>query len=110
MNLHNGAVQTDRLDLDADELLLLQLLEHPVEHTGLGPTIHASVDRMPIAKALRQRAPFAAVLCDLEDRVDDCEVLVRDVATLTRQERFDASKLFCGNFHAESISVSVNRP
>jgi hypothetical protein len=110
VDLDDRAIQAHRLDPNADELLLLQLLKEPIEHTGFGPTIHASVDRMPVAEALRQSAPFAAVLRHVKDRVDDSDALVRDVAALSRQKRFDASELFCRDFHAASISINVNRP
>lgn len=113
MDFDDSAVETDRFDLDANQLLLLQLLKQPIEHTGFSPTIHAGVNRMPIAKPLRQSAPFAAVLGHVENRIDDREILVRDVAALARQEQFDSSKLFGADFHAASISNnsnSVNRP
>jgi hypothetical protein len=110
MDLHDSAIETHRFDLDADELFLLQLLEEPIQHARFSPAIHPQVDRMPVAKPLRQSAPFAAVLRHVEDRVDDHEILMRDVATLARQERFDASKLFSGNFHTAIVSNSDNRP
>src|SRR5579863_8861405 len=113
MNLDDRAVQTHRFDLDADELLALQLGKQPVEHTGLSPAIHARVDRMPITESLRQRTPLAAVLSHIEDGIDHVEVLVRDVAVLTRQVLLNASKLFGADFHSTSVSnmcASVNRP
>src|SRR5579863_7306477 len=113
MNLDDRTVQTHCLDLDADELFTLQLGKEPIEYTGFGPAVHACVDRMPVAEALRQRTPLAAVLSHIEDGVDHVEVLVRDVAVLTRQVLLDASKLFSADFHFTSVSnmcASVNRP
>lgn len=113
MNLDNRAIQTHRLDLDADELFTLQLSKESVEHTGLGPAVHARVDRMPIAESLRQRAPLAAGLGHVKDGVNHVEVLVRDIPALTRQVLLDASKLCSVNFHSTSVSnmcASVNRP
>src|SRR5580704_17680445 len=104
MNLDNRTVQTHRLNLDADELLALQLRKQPIQHTGFCPAVHARIDRMPIAKALRQRAPLAAVLGHKEDRVDHVEILVRDVAALPRQVRLDTCELFSADFHPMSIS------
>ena len=113
MNLNNRAVQTHRFNLDADELLALQLSEQPIEHSSLGPAVHARVDRMPIAESLRQRAPLAAGLGHVKDGVNHVEVLVRDIPALTRQVLLDASKLCSVNFHSTSVSnmcASVNRP
>ena len=87
MNLHNRAIQTDRLDLDTDELLLLQLLEHPIEHAALRPAIHARIDRVPVAEPLRQSAPLTAVLGYVENRVDHLEIVMRDVAAVSRPKR-----------------------
>src|SRR6186713_3127803 len=56
MNLDARGVQRDRFDLDAYDLRLLQLLEHPVEHARLRPAVHARVDRVPLAEALGQVA------------------------------------------------------
>src|SRR5580658_879979 len=113
MNLNDRTVQTYRLNLDADELLALQLREEPIQHSSLGPAVHTRVDRMPVAEALRQCAPLAAVLGHKEDRVDHVEVLVRNIAALTRQVRLDPCELFSADFHSMSISKmlnSVNRP
>ena len=71
MNLDHGAVQRDRLDLDAHDLRLLQLLEHTIEHAAFGPAVHARVDRVPVAKARGQAAPFAALLGHIQDGVQD---------------------------------------
>src|SRR5258706_5675114 len=100
MHFDDRAVEADGFDLDAHELLMLQLLEQPIQHSRLRPAIHAGVNRMPPAEALRQRAPFAAVLRDVQDRVHDLEVAERDVAALYRQIRLDPTELLCGYFHA----------
>ena len=70
MNLDAGGVQRDRLNLDTHDLRPLQLFEHAIQDAGLGPTVHARVDRVPIAEALGQSAPFATVLGHIEDGVD----------------------------------------
>lgn len=110
MNLDDGAVEADRLDLDPDQLLLLQFLGQPVQQIGLGPAVHAGGDRVLVAEALGQRPPLAAVLCGIQDGVDDGEVAERDVATLDRldrldrQERVDAIELLNGNFDAAKLN------
>jgi hypothetical protein len=100
MHLDDGAVEADRFDAHADQLLMLQFLEQPIEHPGLRPAVHARVDRVPVAEALRQSAPLAAVLGHVEDRIDDLQIAERHVATLHRQEWLDASELSSGDFHA----------
>ena len=58
----DGAVQANCLDLDANDLNMLQLLEYMIEHPVLGAAIHARADGVPIAESLGQPAPFATVL------------------------------------------------
>jgi hypothetical protein len=74
MHLHDSAVQRHGLDLDAHDLRLLQLLEHSIEHATLGPAIHARVDGVPVAKALGQAAPLAAMLGNIQDRVQHAQI------------------------------------
>ena len=110
MHLDDGAVEADRLNLHADQLLMLQLLEKPIEYAGFRPAIHARVNGVPVAEAPGQSTPLAAVLRDVQDRVDDLQVTERDVAALYGQKRLDAIELSGTDFHAAIISCSVNRP
>ena len=54
MDLDDGAVQRNGLQLDAHDLFSLQLLEDPVQYAVLRPTIHTGVDRMPVTEPRRQ--------------------------------------------------------
>jgi len=63
MYLDNGRIQTDALNTYPQQLLVLQLGKHPVEHACLAPAHHARVNRMPPAVALWQRAPFTTIAC-----------------------------------------------
>src|ERR1039457_5780987 len=100
MYLDDRTVEADRLDLDADQLLMLQLLERAIQHTGLRPAVHQRVDPVPVAKALGQRTPFAAVLGNIKNSVDHLQVPEAHIASLHRQELLDTIELRGGNFHA----------
>ena len=100
MHFDDRAVEADRFNLHADELLMLQLLKQAIQHAGLRPAVHACIDRVPVAEALGQSTPFAAVLRHVQDRIDNVKVAERDVAALDRQERLDATELSGGDFHA----------
>lgn len=71
MDFDDGAVQCDSLDLDAHDLLPLQLREDAIENAALGPPIHPRIDGVPIAETLGQSAPFATMLGDVEDGVEN---------------------------------------
>jgi hypothetical protein len=86
VHLHDGSIERDYLDAHAQDLRLLQRLEHSIEHAAPGPAVHARIDRVPLVKTRGQAAPLAAVLSDVQERVEDLKVGQTDLALLTRQE------------------------
>ena len=105
MNLDTCGVQRDRFDLDANDLCTLQLFEHSIQNTGFGPPIHAGVNRVPVAKALGQSAPLAAMLCYIKDRIDHLQVIQADVATLPGQAVLNGGELFGRNLHVRDCPM-----
>ena len=85
MHFNAGAVEPERLDLDAHDPLSLQLFEHAIQHALLRPTIHPCVDRVPVAESRRQAAPLAAVFRHVEDRVEHLQIRQADIPSLLRQ-------------------------
>ena len=117
MYFDDGAVQANRLDLDAHDLSMLQRLEHAIEHPVLGPAIHARVDGVPIAESHGQPAPLATVLGHVQNRIDYAQIRMADVAALLGQAVLDLAVLLFGDFHPpsmpyayKSVYPSVNRP
>lgn len=104
MHLDAGAVQRDGLDLDLYDLSALQLLERTIKHARLGPAAHTRVDRVLVAEPLGQAAPLAAVLRDVQDRVEHLQVRQPDVASLKRKTVLDLIKLRCGDLHPRSLT------
>ena len=104
MNLHNGAVQGNGLDLDANDLCALQLLEHPIQHTAFAPAVHARVDSVPITEAFGQTAPLAAVLGHVQNGVQYIQITETDIAPLKRQAVYDSLVLGLSDFHARKYS------
>ena len=117
MHFDDGAVQANRLDLDAHDLSMLQLLEHAIEHPVFRPAIHPRVDGVPIAESLGQPAPFATMLGHVQDRIDYAQIRVADVAALFGQAVLDLAVLLFSDFHPCSMPYtytlvhnSANRP
>ena len=115
MHLDRGRVERERLDLDPHDLLRLQLLEYLIENAVLGPAIHPSVDRVPAAETFRQTAPFAALLSDIQHRVQHLQVAQAHIPTLHRQRILDPLILRFCDLHlvlrlAEEPCNSVNTP
>lgn len=54
MHVYARAVQRHRLQLDAHDLLALQVLEYTIQHPALRPAVHARVEGVPGAKPLQQ--------------------------------------------------------
>lgn len=113
MHLDCSAVQRDGIDLDPDDLSMLQTLKHAIQHAGLRPATPAGVDGMPTTEAFGQASPFATLLGNVQDGIQDLKVRKADVAALTRQAVLNQAILLFGDLHAESISqsaISVNTP
>ena len=115
MNLHRSGIQRERLDPDAHQLLGLQWLKNAVQHTVLGPTVHAHVNRVPGAEPLRQPAPLATLFGHIQNCVQNLEVTQTDVATLHWQAILDPRILRFGELNLPNILtlncfISVNTP
>ena len=113
MDLNRGTVQGNGIDLDPDDLSMLQPFKYTIKHPGFRPATPAGIDGVPAPKAFGQAAPFAALLGNVKDGVQDLKVCEADIAALTGQTVFNQAILFFGDFHTVSISypaVSVNRP
>jgi hypothetical protein len=100
---HRGRVQRDGLDLDAHDLLQLQLLEDPVHHAAFRPAVHPRVNGMPVAEPLRQTAPLAAMLSYVEQGIQQLKVRQAHVATLHRKTVLDPCVLLLCDLHRLTI-------
>src|SRR5271170_7192709 len=101
MHLDDGGVEFDGSNLDAHDLLALQLLKDAVQYAVLRPAVHAGVNGVPVAETLRQAAPFAPLLGDIEDRVQHREIAQAHIAALPGKTGLDAAVLRFGNLHAK---------
>ena len=106
MHLHRRAVQRYRLDLDTNDLLVLQFLEHAVQHAALTPAVHARIHRVPIAETLWQPPPLAALLGDVEDGIENFEIGESDIASLGRQAVSNFFVLGASDFHGQILPRS----
>lgn len=85
MRPHEGGVQADGFDAQLHEALALELLEHAVEHARLAPAHPARVEGVPVAIAVGQRTPLAAVGLHMQDGVEHSQVVQAHIAALARQ-------------------------
>lgn len=113
MHLDRGAIQGNGIDLDPDNLSMLQPFKYTIKNAGFRPATPAGIDGVPTPEAFGQTAPFAPLLCNVKDGVQDLKICKTDIATLTRQAVFNQAILLFGDFHTKSISysaISVNTP
>src|SRR5579864_8307844 len=103
MNLYHRAIQRDRLDLDANDLLSLQFREDAIQYTVPGPAVHSRIDRVPSAETLGQSAPFAAVFGNVKNGIEHLQICQADITALSRQAMLDPLILGFGDFHHRSI-------
>ncbi len=93
MHLDDGGIQFDGFDLDAHDLLALQLFKDLIQNAVLGPAIHAGINGVPRAETLGQSAPLAALFRHLQQGDDKLQVGDIDIAALPRQAGLDAMEL-----------------
>ena len=103
MDFDNRTVQGHGLDLNAHDLRPLELLEHSIKDAVLGPTIHPGVNGVPTAEPLGQTTPFAALLGNIQDRVQNLQIREAYIASLPRQTVLDTLVLCFGDFHTRMI-------
>ena len=85
MDLHNGAVQRDRFQFDLNDLLSLELFEHPVQHPAFRPTAHPHINSVPPPEPGRQPPPLAAVLRHIQNSVQHLQIRQLHIAPLGRE-------------------------
>lgn len=80
-------------------------------HAALGPAIDACLDGVPVAKALGNTAPLAAMLGDVQDRIQHAQVGQTDIASLqTQQCSIWANCAFVISMHEVFRITMVNTP
>ena len=94
MHLGTGAVEAEAVRIPAGRMQFPKRGEQPLEHAAARPAAEPGVDRASFSEALRQGAPFAAVLQNVQNRIDDCDVRNPHVPALNRQEGTDFGVLF----------------
>ena len=109
VHLDAGAVPRHGFDLDAHHLRPLKFLEHPVHDARLGPPIHARANGVPIVETPGQAASLAALLCDVQDRIQHIHVGQADIAPLRGQPMRDLGELCWRDFQACILSQLAAR-
>ncbi len=105
MHLGAGAVEAEAVRVPAGRMQVPKRGEQPLEHAAARPAAEPGVDRVPFSEALRQGAPFAAVLQEVQNRIDDCDVRNPDFDSLTRfQRRFGFSER-CAQGNSGSVAL-----
>lgn len=69
MNLDDSRIQRESFDLNAHDLLHLQVLEDPIQHSVLRPAIQSHIYAVPVAKMPWERAPLGAVFGNVQQSV-----------------------------------------
>lgn len=82
MYLDAGTVQTYRFKSHAEKTLVLQAFKNPVQNTGLVPSAHAHIDRMPVSEPFREPPPFAPIFHDIQNGIEHLKVVVGDIASM----------------------------
>ena len=82
---------------------MLQLFKNAIQYASLGPVIHARVNRVPIAEPFGQTAPLAPMLGHVQDRIENEQIRMADIAALSRHTVLDLLVLRFVEFHPRSM-------
>jgi hypothetical protein len=74
VHLDDRAVEGNGFDLDLDNLPNLHGLEYLIQDAAFNSAHHASVDRVPRSKIVREAPPFAALFGDIQNGIEDLKV------------------------------------
>ena len=103
MDLDTGTVQTYRFKSHAEKTLVLQAFKNPVQNTGLVPSAHAHIDRMPVSEPFREPPPFAPIFHDIQNGIEHFKVVVGDIASLDGETIRYTLVLHLVNLHHATI-------
>ena len=103
MHFDRGAIQAYVLAVDRQNLLLLQPGEDQVQHPRFTPAINPRVDRMPTAKLLGQPTPFATMLHQVEESIEQLQIAHTHVPALPRQAIGDPLILTLSKLHIPTL-------
>lgn len=81
MHLDGSAVEGSHLDFEVNDLLLLESLEYPCEHTILRPRSHARVNGVPVTECRWEPTPLGSVFSNVEDGIEHIQRLIFQGAT-----------------------------
>ena len=101
--------------MNPHHLIHLKFLEDSRQDSSFRPTVHARVDGMPAAKTFGESTPLAAMLRDIQNRIEHLQIRQSHVSTLHRQAIFDVCILLFSEFQLNNILltecfISVNTP
>lgn len=80
------------------------------------PSVHSSIDGVPVAKFFWETPPLATIFRDIEYRIKNSEVIQRDISPLSGKAIGNAFIVFFGYGHGislphnQKIINSVNTP
>ena len=103
MDLDTGTVQTYSFKSHAEKTLVLQAFKNPVQNTGLVPSAHAHIDRMPVSEPFREPPPFAPIFHDIQNGIEHLKVVVGDIASMDGETIRYTLVLHLANLHHATI-------
>lgn len=82
MYLDNRTIERKHLDPDTNDLGTLQFDRYAIQYPAFRPAVQPRINRMPLPKPLWQTTPLAAMLGNMENRIQQLEIRHADVAAL----------------------------
>ena len=86
---------TKAVRVPAGGMQIPKRVEQPRKHAAAGSAAVSGVDRESVTEPLRQRAPLAAILQDVQNRIDEGDVRNPYIPAANREKGVDFRALFC---------------
>ena len=104
MNLDAGAIERNNADFNGNKPFALQSFKNFCKSTVFTPSVHSSIDGVPVAEFFWETPPLAPIFCDIEYRIKDIEIVQRNVSPLAGKATGNALILFFGYGHGNKFT------
>jgi hypothetical protein len=107
VHLDDRGVEGNGFHLDLDDLPGVHGLEDLIQDAAFSPAHHASVDRVPGSKMLREAPPFTALFGDIQNGIEDLKVRESHITALNWEAMGDLFVLGFAYFHSRIVPKYV---
>lgn len=104
MDLDACAIKRNDVNFNRNEPFALQSFKNSCKSAVFTPSVHSSIDGVPVAEFFWETPPLATIFRDIEYRIKDIEIIQRNVSALAGKAVCDAFIVFFGYGHGVQLT------